>query len=300
MLIGWLINDKLTCIPGTKTFWHNLLENIDGLENHCIYPFSILNEVIDIQLSLGEPDYIIRNASFFYPIKTKAKTISFLQDIYKDGFLRKNQIDVINNSDFVIFNSSFTAHNYIDIMSHDRYDIIPIGTDTDVFYVTSNWNKNKPILYIGDDSINPKGFDKLMSIVNNCEYNFIFIMKNDFTINHERIKVYNKISAKKISEICNQCSMLLCTSAIETLHLAGVEAGLCGLPILATNTGIYYNSPGEWGLICDSVNDFLEGIQYVRSNYLHFNPVKYFLNNGYSKNDCILRWKQIINKEVYG
>ena len=23
---GWLVNDTLTCIPGTITFWHNLLE----------------------------------------------------------------------------------------------------------------------------------------------------------------------------------------------------------------------------------------------------------------------------------
>ena len=30
---GWLVNDCLTCIPGTKTFWHDLLEWIPTLED---------------------------------------------------------------------------------------------------------------------------------------------------------------------------------------------------------------------------------------------------------------------------
>ena len=28
---GWLVNDCLTCIPGTKTLWHDLLEWMPNL-----------------------------------------------------------------------------------------------------------------------------------------------------------------------------------------------------------------------------------------------------------------------------
>ena len=36
MKVGWLINDCLTTIPGTKTFWHDLLDWIPNLEDKTL------------------------------------------------------------------------------------------------------------------------------------------------------------------------------------------------------------------------------------------------------------------------
>lgn len=55
---GWLVNDFLTCIPGTKTFWHDLLEWIPGLTDKC-FPYPILADTIERLGVESPPDYII-------------------------------------------------------------------------------------------------------------------------------------------------------------------------------------------------------------------------------------------------
>ena len=74
---GWLLNDCLTCIPGTLTIWHNLLEWLDGLEDKTngYTDFGQLSSIIEQQLSVAKPDYIIRNATYFRRINTNIKTI---------------------------------------------------------------------------------------------------------------------------------------------------------------------------------------------------------------------------------
>ena len=49
---GWLVNDTLTCIPGTITFWHNLLEwnpylidKTNGYTNFSVLSQNILNDI---------------------------------------------------------------------------------------------------------------------------------------------------------------------------------------------------------------------------------------------------------------
>ena len=42
-------------------------------------------------------------------------------------------------------------------------------------------------------------------------------------------------------EVINSCEMLVCTSRVETLHLSGVEASACNLPLVTSDVGIYFN-----------------------------------------------------------
>ncbi len=67
MKIGWLVNDTLTCIPGTKTFWHDLLEWLPTLKDKCngYTPFNLLPYNIEKDYAIEKPDYIIRNATYF-------------------------------------------------------------------------------------------------------------------------------------------------------------------------------------------------------------------------------------------
>jgi glycosyltransferase involved in cell wall biosynthesis len=74
--------------------------------------------------------------------------------------------------------------------------------------------------------------------------------------------------------------MLVCTSRIETLHLAGVEAAACNLPLVTSNVGIYYDLPnGKWGRNTRSldVEDFINEINFVKNNILTFSPRDFFL-----------------------
>ena len=68
---GWLINNQLTAIPGTRTFWHDLLDWYPGLEDKCdgYTDFGVLAEKIE---SIPHtPDYIIRNGSYFRKLNSR-------------------------------------------------------------------------------------------------------------------------------------------------------------------------------------------------------------------------------------
>ena len=296
---SWLVNDTLTCIPGTKTLWHDLLEWIPDLEDpvNGYIPFNILPYVINNKATKEKPpDIVIRNCTFFPRLAFKAKTISILQDIY-DGNIREQQLDVALNSELVIFNSEFTKSFYPEITTN--FEIIPLGIDFTFFNIDKNYSEElgilpNSILFIGASNSYPKGFDLLTEIINKTNYNFCLIMKDDYKINHPRIKVFNRVNAVTVKKIINSCKLCLCTSKVETQHLAGLEAAACNLPLLTTNVGAYYNRPdGDWGKVCHSLDHFLENIRYTLNNLEKFSSREYFLNQGFDKKDCMAKWKKL-------
>jgi len=86
--------------------------------------------------------------------------------------------------------------------------------------------------------------------------------------------------------------MLICPSKIETLHLAGVEAAACDLPILATNVGIYYNRKnGLWG---QQAEMGFSNVEYILKNLDRFKPRDYFIKEGLDKQTCKDRWNHLV------
>lgn len=300
---GWLVNDTLTCIPGTKTFWHDLLDWIPNLEDKCnghtpfhTLPFNIENEA----KITGYPDYIIRNATYFRKINLPVKTISLLQDLSPNN---NEQINVCNNSDVVVFNSPYTQSHYNGIITAKSV-MIPLGVD---FVKFNNLNRTfseelgilpNSILFIGANNHTPKGFDIMLNIINNTNYNFCLVMKDGFTIDNPRVKVFNRIDHDLLVKVMNSCELLVCTSRVETLHLSGVEAAACGLPLVTSNVGIYYNKPnGKWGRNTNSFDykDFIREIEYVKNNKTEFDPREDFLQMGLSTESCKKKWLELIN-----
>ena len=297
---GWLVNDTLTCIPGTKTFWHNLLEWIPGLVDQTggHTQFSELPKVIERKAQEeGTPDYIIRNGTFFRKMNINTKTISLLQDCYTGN---QQQIDVANSSDIVVFNSPFTQA-FFGTQITAKAVTIPLGVDSDFFNVRESYAEElnilpNSILFVGANNVTPKGFDLMLEIINDTDHNFCLVMKDGYSINHPRVRVFNRVNQDTIVKIYNSCKMVLCTSRIETLHLAGVEGGMCGLPVIATNVGVYYGiDHGEWGRRANSLNEFKKEIDYVFDNYDSFNPRKYFISMAYDINGCKNKWIELIN-----
>jgi glycosyltransferase involved in cell wall biosynthesis len=300
---GWLVNDCLTCIPGTKTFWHDLLEWFPCIvdKTNTYTPFDRLADCIESEATKqGVPDFIIRNATFFRKINLKTKTISFLQDYYPEWRVHNLQIDVCNNSDVVVFNSPFTESIYKEEIKI-RTEVIPIGTDFDLFRpldnkdeLRSKWNIPKDcILFIGSTN-NVKGFSIIESLINNTNYNFCLVMKDNYTTERKNVKVFNKVNHQQLVEIINCCVMLICTSVRETLHLSGIEAAACGVPVLTTNVGIYYNrESGKWGTQV-SGNNFVDGIKRTFKNIDTFSPREYFLKEGLDKDGCKRKWGNLL------
>ena len=295
---GWLVNDTLTCIPNTKTFWHNLLEWLPGLIDktggHTNFSTLPIHVERDANLN-GPPDYIIRNCTIFRKMNINTKTVSLLQDYYPND---NQQIDVANNSDVVVFNSPYTQSLYKDKVNV-KTETISLGIDFDFFKpLESSDNLDilpNSILFIGANNNHPKGFDVVMDLINNTDYNFCLIMKDGFAINHPRVRVFNKVSQETVRSIANKCDMLICTSKVETLHLAGLEAAACGLPLIATNVGVYYGlDDGEWGRKASNTNEFISQIKYVFENHNTFNSRNFFLNMGYDIKVTKEKWGNLI------
>ena len=288
---GWLVNDFLTCIPGTKTFWHDLLEWLPGLEAQC-FPYPVLADTIESLPS--PPDYIIRNASYFRPINLPVKTISLVQDI-------GDQWDVINSSDVTVFNSPYTASFYEGKIRKEAR-IIPLGVDFEHFRpcrVDSDLGiLPNSILFVGSSQFHPKGFDKILELVDNSNYNFCFVMKDDYYFPHPRVKVFNKVCQDTMKQIYNSCKILVCSSVVETQHLAGLEAAACGLPLVTTNVGAYFGlNDGPWGVKVMN-GDFLEAVGRVMGNIDSFSSRNFFLDAGYDKKSCRESWIKLIEERV--
>ena len=298
---GWLVNDRLTCVPGTRTFWHDLLEWLPGLEDktdgHTPFgtlPFKINNDAH----AMGSPDYIIRNATFFPKLDIPTKTISFLQDRQEDI---TRQLDVCNSSDVVVFNSPYTKSLYEEYITVPTETIV-IGTDFEKFKPSCEIHKAvlpNSIVFVGAFNNYPKGFDIFLEVAQNLplDFNFCLIMKDNFTnlqlpkSLQNRTVVFNQIKQELMCTIFNSCTIMICTSREETLHLAGVEAGACNLPIIAANVGVYYNrEDGPWGSVASSVDDFVSKLQIKRSG----SPREYWLKEGYDRDSCRERWRRII------
>lgn len=286
--IGWLVNDCLTCIPGTKTFWHDLLDAIPGLVDKTYPDFGTLASHIENEASHGLPNYIIRNASYFRRLYLPVKQISLLQDI---GPYREEQIKVCNAGAVTVFNSRYVADQYPEIINGIT---IPLGIDFDLFKPGSSHPDVLPdsILFVGSMDEATKGWSKVVNLIESTNYNFCLVMKDDCSYSHPRVRVFNRVNHEELVKIYNSCKVLICTSNVETQHLAGLEAAACNVPIVATNVGIYYNRPaGDWG---ETSTDFEASLDRVfNGSYL---PREYFLKEGYDKKNCMLRWQQLIRE----
>ncbi len=298
--VGWLVNDCLTTIPGTITFWHDLLEWFPGLEDKTggYTKFDYLADRIEKDAEEnGPPDYIIRNATYFRKLHIKTKQIALLQD-HLEVSNKLSQLEICNGVDAVVFNSKFICDEYENFV-HKPYHVIPLGTDFE-FFRPSDSRKIYDIVYVGDSKINPKGFDIILSLIEKTKYKFALVMKDDFSASHPRVKVFNKIDHNSLRYILRRSKVLLCTSKVETLHLAGVEAMACDVPIVATSVGIYkeFIKAGLWGMRVDSEthDDFVATLDYVMGNYSWFKPRQYAFDMKLDKLSCKRKWLSLIEE----
>jgi len=298
-MTGWLVNDVLTCIPNTKTLWHDLLDWIPSLEDKTGTPFPKLAETTErLFAQQGVPDYIIRNATFFRRLDTDAKTISYLQDHYQDERYW-HQIEVCDNSAVTVFNSSYTHDIYASKIDCE-VDIIPIGTDFKHFCATEISENNllpDSVLYVGSADVDTKRFDVVLDLIEKTKYNFCLVMKDEYTLEHPRVKVYNKVDHNMLKQIYNQSAVLVCPSRTETLHLAGIEAGACGTPIVANQVGVYddLKEDDRWGVLVKD-GDFKNGINTILKNRDMYDPRSSFLEAGLDKETCQAKWLSLVKK----
>jgi glycosyltransferase involved in cell wall biosynthesis len=301
---GWLINDCLTCIPNTKTFWHDLLDWFPNLEDKCngYTDYSILAQ--RIESFPNRPDYIIRNGSYFRKLNIDVPTFSLIQDTMNNSI----QTEVINSSTCVVFASKQTYDIYKNRINPKNIRVIEQSSDFNFFKPIQEKHPEvlpNSIIFIGDSSYEKKGFHRVLNLIENMpDFNFCLVMKDDTNINiipqhnRNRVRIFNKVDRNTVKLLINSCICAICTSGNEEGHFAGIEIGACDIPMVSRPMGCYLNRKEDktWGLIAND-DDFPETIRYITNNKQLFSPRKYY-SKEYTLERCREKWTNLINEFV--
>lgn len=245
-----LVNDARTQIPGTRTFWHDLEDWF-----RCTFvgaPFDALVETADKVAAAAPPSLIIRNATYFGPLESSktAPTIALVQDIITEGPLRDMQEAVIKSAQRVVFNSEYTAAKYPRNLADPlgvKQTVIPLPVDFALFEPGNamGWQQalglpDRCTLWIGAQS-EVKGWDVFLNVVRlNPDLNFVAVFKDAIPeVFPPNLRCYARCSHDELLGVIRACRAGLCTSRMESQHLAGIEMGACGLPMVAPPVGIY-------------------------------------------------------------
>jgi len=301
---GWLINDCLTCIPNTKTFWHDLLDWFPNLEDKCngYTDYSILAQ--RIESFPNRPDYIIRNGSYFRKLNIDVPTFSLIQDTMNNSI----QTEVINSSTCVVFASKQTYDIYKNRINPKNIRVIEQSSDFNFFKPIQEKHPEvlpNSIIFIGDSSYEKKGFHRVLNLIENMpDFNFCLVMKDDTNINiipqhnRNRVRIFNKVDRNTVKLLINSCICAICTSGNEEGHFAGIEIGACDIPMVSRPMGCYLDRKEDktWGLIAND-DDFPETIRYITNNKQLFSPRKYY-SKEYTLERCREKWTNLINEFV--
>lgn len=302
--VGWLVNDQLTAIPNTRTFWHDLLDWFPGLEDKCdgYTNYGVLANKVE---SIPErPDYIIRNCTYFRKLNIDVPTFCLVQDTRNDS----TQTNVINSSTCVVFASKETYNMYKDRINPQNVRVIEQSSDFNYFKPIEERHPDvlpNSILFIGDSSHVKKGFHRVLKLIEDMpDFNFCLVMKDNTPIDvipphcRDRVRMFNRVDRDTVRLLINSCVVAICTSGNEEGHFAGIEIGACDIPMVARPMGCYLDRKDDkrWGLISEDEN-FPETIRYVVDNRKEFSPREYY-SKEYTLERCREKWTDLVNEFV--
>lgn len=263
-----IINDNLDGLFKEDNFW-------SVLKNSLVDSYGVsLNSSkgnVDVIIQDHRPDLLIINSILEnIELPPEAKKIILLQDNFilmdeivpktirqkvgkiikgKRSFYRekiKNQRNWIDKADKIVAVSSHVANTYeIDA------EIIPIGTDPELFYPKKNRDELKEKygipkkkfvkIFVGSTHA-VKGFDVLLKEIKQDKNSFYVIVLKDEKvprIEQENVKIFQRIPQDTLAELYNCADLYVGRSRVETLWLTPIEAMFCGVPIDVTPAGIF-------------------------------------------------------------
>lgn len=256
-----LVNDALSQL-GEVTFWHRLRDWF-GMEFVGGDYATLAEKAKD---AAKDASLIVRNATWFPPIDVKTSTISLLQDIITEGPMREMQEAVLAGSVAAVFNSEFTRSKYGIVnkaYGAPESPVIPLPVDFSVF-TPQNALACQQALSLPDGCVcwigasqgaagHVKGFDTFCQVVRtNPDIPFVAVFKDAMPESvPPNLRAYVRLTHAELVKVIGACRVGLCTSRTESQHLAGIEMGACGLPMVAPLVGVYWNrKDGEFpGLV---------------------------------------------------
>jgi len=308
-----LVNDALNQL-GEHTFWNDLVEWFDmefvGGDYNTLAVEA--DERLDFFLQDGYagddwPRVVVRNATWFPSMNhsKRVPTISLLQDIMPDGEMRNMQDAVISSSRAVVFNSLFTASKYSSPAEIDTC-VIPLPVDFSLFTPQNAMGCQQAlslpdgcVLWIGASqgaAGHVKGFDIFTQIVRtNPDIPFVGVFKDAAPESvPPNLRVYTRLSHADLVKVIGACRVGLCTSRTESQHLAGIEMGACGLPVVAPPVGVYWHAePGFPGfVVADPTVQSFTGA--IRGQLGRFDGMREWWQERFDKPVIMAAWMQLI------
>jgi glycosyltransferase involved in cell wall biosynthesis len=172
---------------------------------------------------------------------------------------RKMQYAVAESSR-TVFNSEWTKSQYPDMEGR----VIPLPVDFDLFEPGNPMGLQQSlglpdgcICWVGASqgaAAEIKGFDIFMRIARtNPDLYFVAVFKDaipDYC--PPNVRMYERVDQEMLCRIMGACRVGLCTSRQETQHLAGIEMGACGLPLVVPPVGCYWKRENMPGVVVES------------------------------------------------
>jgi hypothetical protein len=299
-----LVNDCMSALPDHRTFWHDLAEWFDM--EFVGGDYSALAEYHGEDAA--NVSLIIRNASWFGPMVKFADvpTISLLQDIATEGPMRAMQVAVIQSSTKVVFNSFFTAHQYQKTMPYAITNGVTISLPVDFStFESGNHMGLQQALGLPDGGViwvgsqNPiKGYEMFIRVTRvNPDIPFIAVFKDAVPYYlPPNVRAYARITHEELARLIGACRVGLCTSVRESQHLAGIEMGACGLPLVVPNTGTYWNRAEMPGVIIGepTVVAYSAAIRQMLVVASNPNPIRAYWQGEFSPEVVRDAWTKLI------
>lgn len=294
-----IVNDVKTCIPGTKTLWHWLVEWFDAV--WCGGGYSTLSSTAMDSLDGVIPvSVVIRNGTYFpyFPTPNNAPIISLIQDIQPHGsYLREWQTCVCHHSAVVVFNSEHTRDHYPELRS--KGVVIPLGVDFDHFKPDPRAEKKYDVCWVGAGTA-IKGWTTFQRITQeNPQLQFVCVTKDGEEFWGDNVTFFHHLTQDEMVRMYNKCQVGLCTSQQESQHLAGIEMAACGLTVVAPPVGVYAKQP-EWSEPVNDPADYAYRLRFV----LEHRYVKPIVNrvsalaDGLDLEACKRDWVNLVNRLV--
>lgn len=261
-----LVNDAMNQL-GETTFW-TLLKDWFGME-FIGGDYATLAKKAEEAIQPNNQSLIVRNGSYFGPIMVDpvyassfVPTISIIQDIFTEGSAREMQKAVMASSSMVVFNSGYCASKYLTVEYPVHHITIPLPVDFSVFEPGNPMGLQQAlslpdgcICWIGAcrEAGHIKGWDIFIQIARlNPDLHFVAVLKDAMPDSvPPNVRCYVRLSHDELVKVIGACRVGLCTSRMESQHLAGIEMGACGLPLVVPNVGTYWNRKDIDGVIIE-------------------------------------------------
>jgi len=147
-----------------------------------------------------------------------------------------------------------------------------------------------------------KGFDIFLRVVRvNPDINFVAVFKDAAPdIVPPNLRTYTRLTHAELVRVIGACRVGLCTSRTESQHLAGIEMGACGLPMVVPPVGVYWKRTGMPGMLLPenpSITDYNQTVRLLAAQSgPNTNGIRIYWQREFDKPVIKAAWTKLIEE----